>query len=177
MISVIGATLKKLRDDAHDASLSPDGSQIAFRDAITQDIWLMSADGGQARLLIKREPGDHLFEPSWFRNGKRVVYGKYRVANGEATQVLESRDLQGGASNLLLSNTRLTNFAWGQNGRLIYSVREVPPNHADSNLWELRYDTTRKRVVRRELRVVSQTGLGFSLANRNSLLTAAVWSS
>ena len=39
VISVIGATLKKLRDDAHDASLSPDGSQIAFRDAITQDIW------------------------------------------------------------------------------------------------------------------------------------------
>jgi len=140
VISVIGATLKKLRDDAHDASLSPDGSQIAFRDAITQDIWLMSADGGQARLLIKREPGYHLFEPSWFRNGKRIVYGKYRVANGEATQELESRDLQGGALTLLLSSPRMTDFAWGQNGRLIYSVRELPPNHGDSNLWELRYD-------------------------------------
>ena len=140
VISVIGATLKKLRDDAHDASLSRDGSQIVFRDAITQDIWLMSADGGQARLLVKHDPGYHFFEPSWFRNGKRIVYGKFRVENGEATQVLESRDLQGGAPTLLLSSPRLTNFGWGQNGRLIYSVREPPPNHADSNLWELRYD-------------------------------------
>ena len=49
VISVIGATLKKLRDDAYDASLSHDGSQIVFRDSITRDIWLMSADGGQAK--------------------------------------------------------------------------------------------------------------------------------
>ncbi|MFZ3266358.1 MAG: hypothetical protein WA172_20305 [Terriglobales bacterium] len=140
MISVIGATLKKLRDDAHDASLAPDGSQIAFRDAITQDIWLMSADGGQARLLIKHDPGYHLFEPSWFANDKRIVYEKYRIDNGQATVVLESRDLQGGPATVLLSNARLSDFAWGQKGRLIYAVREPPPNHADSNLWELRYD-------------------------------------
>jgi len=36
LISVIGATLKKLRDSARDASLSPDGSQIVFTDAITR---------------------------------------------------------------------------------------------------------------------------------------------
>jgi Tol biopolymer transport system component len=57
VISVIGATLKKLRDDAYDASLSRDGSQIVFRDSVTRDIWLMSADGGQAKVLIKREDG------------------------------------------------------------------------------------------------------------------------
>jgi Tol biopolymer transport system component len=140
VISVIGATLKKLRDDAHDASLSTDGSQIVFRDAITQDMWLMDADGGHARLLVKHDPGYHLFYPTWFANGKRIVYGKYRVANGQATVELESRDLQGGAPTLLLSSPRLSAFAWGQKGRLIYAVREPPPNHADSNLWELRYD-------------------------------------
>ncbi|MGA7292394.1 MAG: hypothetical protein WBW85_07650 [Terriglobales bacterium] len=140
MISVIGATLKKLRDDAHDASLSPDGSQIIFRDAITSDIWLMSADGSQARLMVKHEPGYHLFEPTWFANGRRIVYLSYRIADGAATVLLESRDLQGGPPTLLVSNPRLVDFAWGQAGRLVYAVRELPPNHADSNLWELHYD-------------------------------------
>ena len=53
VISVIGATLKKLRDDAHDASLSPDGSQIAFlskRDA-QNGIWTMPAFGGSPTLV------------------------------------------------------------------------------------------------------------------------------
>ena len=60
LISVIGATLKKIRDDAFDASLSPDGSQIVFRDSITRETWLMNADGGQARFFLKPEPGYHL---------------------------------------------------------------------------------------------------------------------
>jgi hypothetical protein len=38
VISVIGATLKKMRDDAYDASLSRDGSQIVFRDSVTRDM-------------------------------------------------------------------------------------------------------------------------------------------
>ena len=51
LISVIGATLKKMRDDAFDASLSHDGTQIVFRDSVTRDIWLMNGDGGDARAL------------------------------------------------------------------------------------------------------------------------------
>ncbi len=39
VISVIGATLKKLRDDAHDASLSHDGTKIVFRDAVKHGVW------------------------------------------------------------------------------------------------------------------------------------------
>ncbi len=141
MISVIGATLKKLRDDAYDASLSRDGSQIVFRDSVTRDIWLMSADGGQAKVLIKREEGYHLFAPYLVsRTAIGSPYAKFRITNGETTLALESRDLKGGDPVVLLSNPRLTDFTWGQSGRLIYSVRELPPNQYDSNLWEMRYD-------------------------------------
>ena len=59
MISVFGATLRKLRDSARDASLSPDGSQIVFTDAVTREIWLMNADGGQASVGVG-EIGCHL---------------------------------------------------------------------------------------------------------------------
>jgi Tol biopolymer transport system component len=140
MISVIGATLKKMRDDAYDASLSRDGSQIVFRDSVTRDIWLMNADGSGAKLFIKHEEGYHLFSPTWFPNGKRILYGKYRGTNGETSLSWESRNLQGTDPVVLLSNPQFIDFCWGQTGRFIYSVREPAPNPYDSNLWELRFD-------------------------------------
>jgi Tol biopolymer transport system component len=151
VISVIGATLKKLRDDANDASLSPDGSQIVFSDTITHEIWLMNADGGQARAWLTPEAGYRLFmptwfpngkrtAPTWFPNGKRILYVKYGIANGERTVALESRDLKGSDPVTILANPRLIEFCWGRGGRLIYTVRESPPNEYDSNLWEQRVD-------------------------------------
>ena len=83
--------------------------------------------------------------PTWFRNGKRILYVKYGRVNGEKTVELESRDLQGGDPVTLLANGLLTEFCWGQRGRLIYVVQEAAPNQYDSNLWEQRLDEeTRK---------------------------------
>jgi Tol biopolymer transport system component len=161
VISVIGATLKKLRDDAFDASLSRDESQIVFRDAVTRDIWLMSVDGGQARLLLKHEEGYHLFAPTWFSSGKRILYAKYRVTNSQTTLTLESVDLKGGDPVVLLSNPRLTDFCWGQAGRLIYTVRELPPNQYDSNLWELRFGEETGKPKGDPRRLTDWTGFYF----------------
>ncbi|MGA8151011.1 MAG: hypothetical protein WB952_08685 [Terriglobales bacterium] len=161
VISVIGATLKKLRDDAFDASLSPDGSQIVFRDAVTRDIWLMNADGGQARLLLKPQDGYHLFTPAWFPNGQRILYGKYRSANGQSTLALESSNLNGGDPVALLANLRLTDFCWGQRGRFIYALREPAPNQYDSNLWELRFDEKTGKPEGDPRRLTDWTGFYF----------------
>jgi Tol biopolymer transport system component len=172
MISVIGATLKKLRDDATDASLSPDGSQIVFTDAVTHEIWLMSADGGQARVWLTPKAG-YLLQmpnwfpngkrtaPTWFRNGKRILYVKYGGANGEKTVTLESRDLKGEDPVSLLANLQLTEFCWGQGGRLIYAVREPAPNEYDSNLWEQRLDEETGRAKGVPRRLTDWTGFYF----------------
>jgi Tol biopolymer transport system component len=161
-ISVIGASLKKLRDDAHDADLSHDGSQIVFKDAATNDIWAMNGDGGSAKPLIKAEPGYRLFEPTWFPNDKRIAYVKYRVSNGVATLVLESRNRDGGDPVALLSNARLVDFTWGQEGRLIYSVREPQPNAYDSNLWEQRFDQDTGKPQGSPRRLTDWTGFFFA---------------
>jgi Tol biopolymer transport system component len=162
MISVIGATLKKLRDDAYDASLSPDGTQIVFRDSIARNIWLMNADGGQARVVIKKEPSSHMVGPTWFKNGKRILYERFWQENGKNSTVLESRDLNGGDPNQLLSNAHLVDFSWGQTGRLIYSVRETPPNQYDSNLWELYFDESTGKPKTNPRRLTDWTGFFFS---------------
>ncbi len=162
MISVIGATLKKLRDDAHDAALSPDGSQIVFRDATGPGIWTMGADGGQAKLFYKPEPGYHLFYPLWFDGGKRIAYVKYKITNGESTVYLESRDLNSGNPVVLLSNPRLSDFYLGQNGRLIYAISEPQPNQYDSNLWELRFNPVTGAPKGTPRRLTDWTGFYFT---------------
>ncbi len=161
IISVIGATLKKLRDDANDASLSSDGTQIVFRDAITRDIWIMGVDGGQARVLIKPEAGFHLFWPAWFPNGQRIAYIKYRVTNGLANFELESRDLKGADPQVLVSNPRITDVLFAGPERLVYGVREAPPNQYDSNLWELRFDQKTGKPQGTSRRLTDWTGFFF----------------
>jgi Tol biopolymer transport system component len=161
VISVIGATLKKLRDDAYDASLSPDGSQIVFRDSITRDIWIMAVDGGQARVLIKPEAGFHLFWPNWFDNGQRIAYFKYRAANGVTNLELESRDLKGADPVVLVSNPGITDILFAGAERLVYAVRETPPNQYDTNLWELRFNQKTGKPQGTPRRLTDWTGFFF----------------
>ncbi|HMK21809.1 MAG TPA: hypothetical protein VK466_05710 [Terriglobales bacterium] len=168
VISVIGASLKKIRDDAHDASVSPDGSQIVFRDSITRDISIMKADGSEARTLVKAERGVYLFTPTWFQSGKRIAYAKFHVSNGHPMLELETRDVQGANPVNLLSNPRLTDFLLVGDQRVIFSVREPPPNHYDSNLWELRFDGNSGRPKGTPRRLTDWTGFYFG----NPQLTA-----
>ena len=140
MISIVGTSLKKLRDDAHDAAISPDGSQIAFTDADSASIWVMAADGSQARLLFKAEDDFKVFVPIWFESGKRLFYVKQRVAKGNVEAILESRNLQSGDPRLLLSDNKVTDLSLNQPGRLVYSRAEAAPDQYDSNLWDLKYD-------------------------------------
>ncbi len=124
VISVIGATLRKLRDEAFDASVSSDGSQIVFRDAQTRDIWVMGADGQQARFFAKPEAGYHLFQPSWMPGDRRIAYGRYQLGNGKQEFFIESRDLKGADPVILMSDQRYRDYCLAPDGRLIYVAGE-----------------------------------------------------
>lgn len=162
VISVIGATLRKLRDEAFDASVSSDGSQIVFRDAQSRDIWVMGADGQQAHLLIKRSGENiHLFKPSWFPNGQRIAYGTYQVKNAQANVSLESRDLKGTNPVTLVVDSRLHDYTWAGDGRLLYTSGEPAPNLYDANLWGLRIDSASGKPKGKPRRITDWTGFSF----------------
>ncbi len=153
--------MKKLRDDAREASLSPDGSQIIFKDTVKKGLWIMSADGQQARQFYKADKGSFLFKPTFFANGKRIAYIKVHRDSGRVV-TLESRDLKGEDPVELVSNPRLTDFCWGGAGRLIYAVGEHPPNQYDSNLWQISFDPESGRSKGTPRRLTDWTGFSFS---------------
>ncbi len=158
---MIGATLRKLRDEAFDASVPSDGSQVVFRDAETRDIWVMGADGQQAHLLIKPDEGYHVFEPSWMPGERRVVYGRYQLKDGQPNFVIESRDLKGADPVILLSNQRFHDYFVAGDGRLLFVLGEPAPNLYDANLWELRFDPATGKPKGKLRKLTDWTGFTF----------------
>ena len=162
VISIIGVSLQKLRDDARFADISPDGSQIVFVDTNSRDLWLMNADGSQSRLFLKSENGYQLFQPVWFANGRRIFYVKYHEENGKSTITIESRNSDASDAVPLLSNKNVRDYRRAPSGRLILEVAEESPNDRDSNLWEIRYNPDTGKPTSPARRLTEWTDFRFS---------------
>jgi Tol biopolymer transport system component/DNA-binding winged helix-turn-helix (wHTH) protein len=167
-ISVMGGTPRMLSDEGSSASVSPDGSQIAFqkRSPTTREFWLMQANGGRARKVLTAEDTD--FSPAaWATDGKRIAYvRKTHGVGAEGTEMrIEVFDLANGRTEVVLRQPELDPvIGWLSDGRLIYSVREAPPNDNDSNLWWLRLDPRTARQVGESTRITNDRGIADSLS-------------
>ncbi len=161
MISIIGASLHKLRDDAHDADLSPDGSHIVFSNVEGDTLSVMNADGSQAHQFLKADEDFHLFAPNFIGNGKRIAYIRFRNVNSKITAILESRNLEGQDPVVLADNPLLVDLTLNQPGRIIYSATEPFPHERDSNLWEISYDDDTGRPSGKPRRLTDWTGFTF----------------
>ncbi|ABF42369.1 WD40-like beta Propeller [Candidatus Koribacter versatilis Ellin345] len=162
MISVIGASLKKLRDDAFQASLSPDGSQIVYLDSVKRSIGIMNSDGSQAHDFLKPEGGYRLFGPTWISNGKRILYVRQHSSLEGPTGALESRDLNAGDPQVLLSDLRVTFATYEQPGRIIFSMSEAPPRQYERNLYELRYNVDTGKPKGKPQQLTNWNGYSFT---------------
>ena len=141
-VSILGGAARKLRDGAAAASVSPDGSQIAFLgdydSGPAHGIWVSAADGNDPRRLITAQGGERFNQVSWSPNGQRLAYSKTLSGAEIFVSVIESVSLKGGPPNRVLSSPKLQGFCWLPDGRIVYSMRESVMTGADSNLWEVR---------------------------------------
>jgi Tol biopolymer transport system component/DNA-binding winged helix-turn-helix (wHTH) protein len=183
-ISVLGGEPRKLIDEGWRPSVSPDGEQIAFlRDSQRgeNEIWLMSADGGQAHIIRPAE-GSFCGTPAWSPDSRAIAFARSVYIPGlwlSSTEI-DVMNVATKAAQLLLARSGLAPaVAWLKDDRLIFSMDEPPPNRTDSNLWWVHVDSRALRVTGNPTRITSDAGgvasVSVSADGKRLALTRRVW--
>ena len=155
-----------LRENAWVAEVSPDDTRIAFKDRTGKEIWLMGANGENPQRLLSAEPGYSFWRVLWSPTGQRLAYIKNRRGNGQPS--IESCDLEGRQTTVILSDPRLDDFVWTPDGRLVCVLREPPPNQSDENLWELRADSRTGKASGQPRRLTNWAGVTLEYLSRSA---------
>jgi DNA-binding winged helix-turn-helix (wHTH) protein/Tol biopolymer transport system component len=159
-VSVVGQTVRHLRDDAMAWAVSPDGSRIAFTPApwthsvfyssgYYNEIWTMGAQGDDPQEILAVGNNESIDTIQWCPRGGRIAYSQTRQTLNGVEVTLKTSDLKGGQPTLAVSDSLpaprgalwSSTFSWLPSGRLIYS--RVDPTsyiHNTCNLWEVPVD-------------------------------------
>lgn len=144
-ISVMGGTPRKLQDQGARATVSPDGSKIAFLTGNypEQGMWLMRGDGSEARKIVNGR--DWVLGPAaWSPDGMRLAYVRASPTTGSsrADTQIEVYDLTNGHSDVAFRASGLGDeIAWSRDGRLIYSLQDSGANASNFSLWSVKLDS------------------------------------
>ena len=161
-ISILGGAPRRLRENASEASASPDGSHIAFTSGNSQEIWLMGANGEEPQRIVAGAEGDSFQGPLWFADGQRVAYARGHSVAGELAITVESHGVKTGQATTVFADPRFTSGCLLPDGRMIYSVSEPPPKQNDANLWEIKIDARTGQAASRPRRITNWAGFTLS---------------
>jgi len=146
-IPITGGESRKLaevEDMFGEATLSPDGSQIAYqrvRSAIgAREIWLMGSHGDSPHKILRAENGATIMGIAWSPTGERIAYSHARWQGDQVTMGVQSCDLGGANKTTILQDNHLSAFTWISSGRFLYSRNTEVGSAESDNLWELQVD-------------------------------------
>ncbi|HEX4770690.1 MAG TPA: winged helix-turn-helix domain-containing protein [Bryobacteraceae bacterium] len=138
-----GGSPGRLADDASGASLSPDGTHIAFhRSQLTydglwgQEEWVMRSDGtDQVKVASGASDGSQMGAPTWSPDGKQIAYVQSTWAHNARRSSIQVNEWAKGKAVTSFSDTRLSPaLRWLPDGRLIYAFGSTQ-HQQDSSLW------------------------------------------
>jgi Tol biopolymer transport system component len=160
VFSILGGTPLKLRDNAGDASVSPDGSQIAFVTGDAKEIWVMGANGENPQKVLSGSTGDVFLVGQCLRDCGRLFYGRVHYAGGGFDATAEFLDRKTAQVTVAFSDPYATAGVWLPDGRIIYSRLESARYESGfANLWEIRTDPRTGRATSKPRRITSWTGV------------------
>ena len=134
-LSLLGATPRKLIDNAGRGSVSPDGTQIAFVRFLPNELWVMGADGFNPRKIAAASQaegpfhsGSSILSPSWSPDSRRIAYIEHHRGASLAPLTdlssMRTRDANGGDLQVILRDTSLGSaLYWAPDGRILYASR------------------------------------------------------
>ena len=161
-MSILDGVPRQLREDAGGASISPDGSHIAFTSGSGEEIWLMGPNGEEPKRIVAGAEGDSFQGPLWFADGQHIAYARGHSVGGELAITVEWHDVTTGRTTTVLSDARFTSGCLLPDGRMIYSVSEPSPKQSDANLWEMRIDARTGQAVSPPRRITNWAGFTLS---------------
>ncbi|MFD2569496.1 S41 family peptidase [Spirosoma soli] len=113
LVSLTSLAQSTVRFAFAEPSLSPDGTEIAFISG--GDIWTVSANGGEARLLVSH--ADNESRPLYSPDGKHLAFTSTRTGNGDVYLLtLETGDLK----RLTYDDGSEVLNAWSRDGKYLY---------------------------------------------------------
>ncbi|MBS1842487.1 MAG: PD40 domain-containing protein [Acidobacteria bacterium] len=140
-LSLFGGAPQKLMEDGEMGRVSPDGKKVAFLrgEYPRREIWTMNVDGGEARKEVDSSGSVYgmpvwspdsrvlafvcvIYFPNWNDEDVRVM--THVIGTRENQIVVKDRQLSSG-------------LAWLPDGRLFFTLAEMPPAQGDSNVWAL----------------------------------------
>jgi Tol biopolymer transport system component len=122
----------------------------------------MDGNGENPRKLFEVPHGDRFFQVQWSPAGDRIATLKSRLEGNHQAGVIETVPRMGGAATTILSVQGVRSFCWSSDGRVIYSKEEPPPNDKDTNLWELRVDSSTGKAIGSPRQITNWAGLSLS---------------
>ena len=175
-MSILGGVPQKLADHAGRASVSPDGSLIAFSrfdpERQASDLWLVSATNGEAPRKVRHssQPKQHYWSPVWSSNGKRLFY----VRAFDNDQSIESCDLRGDDVTTTFSpKVRVWNLCGAKDGRIFFAMQEPGLGTNNGNLWEIKADAETGRRLSEPRRLTQLSGFNWVQARDLSITADA----
>jgi DNA-binding winged helix-turn-helix (wHTH) protein/Tol biopolymer transport system component len=143
-ISLLGRTLRKLREDVEEAIPSPDGSKILFTTKLESEIWVMGSNGEEPGKILSGAAQDAFGYLAWFPDGKRILFLRYPLVGPNA---VESLALDGAQPAIVVSAHNLQASVFLRDGRLLYGVWGPSSDNSAISLWEVRVDLESGRAA------------------------------
>ena len=163
LVSVLGGSPRKIREDAQAYSVSRDGSLIAFGANKKRfgegEAWLMGVHGeNPQRVLAARDDGPI----DWFDlspDQQRYIYVAF---DGRGDPILASRGVNGGSRTTIFPAPEfgeINDMSWLPNGRLLYELPEPDSLSGTCNYWTTRIDLQTGARLEKSRRLTNWAGI------------------
>ena len=157
--SVFGGAPRMLKSQIATAKISPQGSSISYLDQDRHQIWVMDANGDNARMVLENKK-DQAVTVAWSPDGRRLAY----LLN-EDMPTIRTISLSGGTPSLAISDANLPAdpqllpaLLWSADGRLLFSLVE-PASGFATNLWAIDINLDTGNSTGKPTRVTNWPGL------------------
>lgn len=164
-LAIVGGQPQQLQNDTGRATISPDGTQIAYLiGEPAHEIRIMGPEGEGSRQLLEIED-NAIWELAWSPDSQWLLYG-VGLREGQRIEVV---NIASGETKTVLRDNRLFQnwrgslpFHWSADGRLIYARQDLPPSNNFSNLWQTRINIETAEISGESSQITRLTGYNFA---------------